>query len=324
MPAAPSSLPVVFCFAGQGAQSYHMGADLLDHEPVFRQWMRIGDQLVRDRHGLSLLEATYDPARGRGDVFDHLPVTHPALFLVQYAAAKLMQHHGLRPDMLLGVSLGEFTGMAVSGMVSFETALCSIADKPALFARTCPPGGLIAVLGPPEARDQSAVLAERTELAGISADRHFTVAALAEDMAAVEQDLRRLDLPFQRLPVPYPFHSRWIDAAEAACRAQPDFAHDTGFWPVWSCRAVAPIDTGTPDLGWRIVRDPMNVRATVRALEDRGGARYVDLSPSGTFAALIRQTLAPDSPSSTWPVFSVFGGTIKRLRQVLEAFDLKS
>ncbi|MQX35696.1 acyltransferase domain-containing protein [Roseospira navarrensis] len=319
MPPAPSSLPVVFCFAGQGAQYYHMGADLLEHEPVFRQWMRIGDQLVRERHGISLLQATYDPDRRLSDPFDRLAVTHPALFLVQYAAAKLMQHHGVRPDMLLGVSLGEFCGMAVSGMVSFETMLGAIADKPPLFARTCPPGGLIAVLAPPEVQADSAVLAARTELVGVSADRHITLAALAEDLPAVEDELRRRDLIFQRLPVPHPFHSRWIDGAEAALRADLDPPRETGFWPVWSCRAVAPIDTRTPDLAWRIVRDPMKVRATVKALEDAGGARYVDISPSGTFAALIRQTLARESPSRVWPVLSPTGGNLKRLRHVLDA-----
>lgn len=320
MPPVPPSLPVVFCFAGQGAQYYHMAADLLDEAPVFRQWMRIGDQLLRERHDLSLMEATYDPARRTGDAYDRLEVTHPALFVVQYAMAKLMQHHGLRPDALLGVSLGEFTGMAVSGMVSFETALRAVADQPALFARTCPAGGLIAVLGPPALHAESPLLADRTELAGVNADQHFVLAALAEDLAAVEDELRHHDVVFQRLPVPYAFHSRWVADAEADSRAAgARLALETPFWPVWSSCTAAPLAPDTPDLAWRIVREPMNVRATVQAMEARGGARYVDLSPSGTFAALIRQGLAPGSPSKVWPVLSPFGGNVKRLHQVLDA-----
>lgn len=300
-----------------------MAADLLAEDAVFRQWLNIADSLVRERHGFSPLAETYAPERRLGDPFARLACTHPAIFATQYALAKVLQHHAVRPQALLGVSLGEFVAMTVAGMTPFEATLHAVADQPARFAETCAPGGMIAVLAPPTLHRQVALLADRTEIAGINAAQHFVLACPAEELAAVEAELKRREIVFQRLPVPFAFHSRWIEPAGPACRAA--FARqgaEAPFWPVWSSCTGAPTLPEAPDLAWRIVREPMRVRATVEALEARGGAFYLDLSPSGTLAALIRQSLPRASRSRVAAILSPFGGNLKRLQSVLD--DLKA
>lgn len=311
-------LPVIFCFAGQGSQYYQMGADLYGEFPVFRQWMKIGDQLVRDTHNFSILEEIYRSDRGISDPFDQLEVTHPGLFLVQYALAKTLQHHRLRPDMLLGISLGEFTAMSLAGMFSFEQALTNIANQPHLYRRNCVSGGMVAVLGPPSTHATNSLLAHCSELVGINSDNHFVLSAPAVDLNIVESELREKGFIFQRLPVPYAFHSRWMDPAATACREV--FARyniNSPYWPCWSSCLGAPAAPEIADLLWRIVREPMNLHATLSTLESLGGAIYVDLSPSGTVAALVRQVLRSDSPSFALTVMSPFGGNGKRMQEVL-------
>lgn len=312
-------LPVIFCFAGQGSQYFGMAAQLLAENAVFRHWMQAGDAAIAARHGFSVLEEIHGGGRGVTVPFDRLEATHPAIFLVQYALAKLLQHHGLRPDMLLGVSLGEIVAQAVAGMISFEAALNAVADQPAQFRRTCPPGGMVAVLAPVALHADNAVLAARSEVAGITSPKHFILSALADDLPLIEAELRRREVVFQRLPVPFAFHSRFIDAAEADCRAATTaLRRESAFWPVWSCCSAAPTGTATPDLIWRIVRQPMQVERTVAALEAQGGGTYVDLSPSGTLATVFRQCLGPDSPSRLLSVLSPFGGDCERLDKTVE------
>ncbi|MFN3460892.1 MAG: acyltransferase domain-containing protein [Oceanibaculum sp.] len=324
MTGAASARPVVFCFAGQGAQYFRMAADLYEQEPVFRDWMRIGDALLRDRFGYSLIAEIYGPDRRIGDPFDRLALSHPALFLVQYAAARAVMQRGLRPDLLLGVSLGEFVAMTVAGMMPFEEALLHVAGQPARFEASCPPGGMIAVLAPPALWHEMPVLARDSEVAGISAGGHFVLSAPAGALAPVEAELRARSVAFQRLPVGFAFHSRWIDPAAEACRAA-----DAGlrlaapFWPCWSSCLGRPLDPAAPppDFAWRIVREPMDLRGCFTALEEqgvegRGGVRYVDLSPSGTLAALARQNMAASSASQTLALLSPFGGNMKRLEEV--------
>lgn len=289
-----------------------MATDLVRAEPVFRQWMEIGDRILRQTQGFSPLEAIYSRDKAKTEPFDRLEHSHPALFMTQFAAAKLCQAKGLRPDLLIGVSLGEFVAMSVAGMIPFETALKAVAAQPAIFGAAAPAGALIAALAPEELVIGSSVLRETTEVAGISGPSHAVLACLARDEAAVISELRRLDVPFQKLPVPHPFHASFIEAArEGYVAAAEKLAFQSPFWPVWSSCLGRPIDTVDADFLWQIVRAPMRLRDTLAAIKATGGARFIDLSPTGTLAAILRA-----SPSDTMPVsplMSPFGGDLERL-----------
>ncbi|MBN9669594.1 acyltransferase domain-containing protein [Roseibium aggregatum] len=314
------SLPTAFFFAGQGSQYYHMAADLMHAEPVFRQWMEIGDRIVRSAQGFSPLETIYSAQRSKTEPFDHLEHSHPALFMTQFAAAKLLQDRGVRPDLLIGVSLGEFVAMSVAGMLPFETALRAIARQPSVFRKSTPPGALIAMLGPETLLQDSHVLRDTAVIAGVNAESHCVIACLETDSERVTSELRRLDVAFQKLPVPFAFHSHFVETARDDYLATvAGLAFETPFWPVWSACLAAPLDTVDGGLLWRIVREPMRLRSTLAAIEAKGGAHYIDLSPTGTLAAVLRQKLTAPSPSKVSPLMSPFGGDLKRLEKLVEA-----
>lgn len=314
------SLPTAFFFAGQGSQYYHMAAELMHAEPVFRQWMEIGDRIVRNVQGFSPLEIIYSPARNKSDPFDRLAHSHPALFMTQFAAAKMLQGKGIRPDLLMGVSLGEFVAMSVSGMLPFETALKAVAQQPQVFEETAPAGALIAALGSENSLSNSEVLRATCEIAGVNAESHCVLACLAEDVERVTEELRQLNIAFQRLPVPFAFHSRWVEASrEAYLKSVSPLTLESPFWPVWSSCLGKPLAKADGDLLWRIVRDPMRLRATLTAIEDKGGAHFIDLSPTGTLTSVLRQTLTDQSVSKVTALMSPFGGDLKRLEELVAA-----
>ncbi len=297
-----------------------MAADLMNAEPVFRQWMEIGDRIVKNAQGFSPLDIIHDREKSLSDPFDHMEHSHPALFMTQFAAAKLLQAKGLRPDLLLGVSLGEFVAMSIAGVVPFEVALKALARQPAVFRKSAPTGALIAMLAPESSCEQSAVLRETTQIAGVNASRHTILACLSADADRVIDELRRLDIAFQRLPVPFAFHSQWVEAAkEAYLDALADVQFDTAFWPVWSCCLGRPVNEVDANFLWQIVREPMHVRRTFAALEERGGAHYIDLSPTGTIASILRQELGDQTTSIVSPLMSPFGGNMKRLDELVSA-----
>jgi len=309
---------IVFCFGGQGSQYHHMAADLLADDPVFRIWMEEGDRLLRERHGLSVLTAIYDEANRPSEPFDRIENTHPALFLVQYALAKTIIARGVEPDLMLGVSLGEFVAMAVAEMIPFEVALDAVATLPPILLARCEPGGMIAVLARDSVHSESPILAERSEIAGIGSPRTFVLTAPKDDLAVIEAHLRQRRIIFQRLPVPFAFHSRWIDSAMEACRTvfgRLDLSPPR--IPSLSSCAGDLITTDTPDMFWRTLRAPMSVGARIGELEAQGGAVYVDFSPSGSIAGLARQSLARTSRSRLAPLLSPFGGNLNRIESAI-------
>lgn len=299
-----------------------MAADLMSAYPAFRQWMDVGDRIVKNLHGFSPLEKIYDADRTISDPFDHLEHSHPALFMTQFAIAKLLQNQGIRPNMLLGVSLGEFVAMSLSGMIPFETALKTITHQPSLFHKTATAGALIAVLAPTNVLSTSKTLQDACEIAGTNAERHCVLACLDTQTDRVLNELRRLDVAFQKLPVPFAFHSRWIEPAKQDfLQSVCDLTFETPFWPVWSSCLGAPLEMIDGALLWQIVRAPMQLRTTIAAIEAKGGANYIDLSPTGSLAAILRQELSKKSPSKATALLSPFGGNLKRLEDFVQAGD---
>ncbi len=302
--------PVVFLFAGQGSQYYGMGADLLASDPVFRAHMRYGDRFLADLTGHAVLAAIHEPGRRLGDPFDQLSLTHPAIVLTQFALAKTLEAQGVRPDAVAGVSLGEITAMAVAGMLPFEAALSLSAGQPGLFSATCPPGAMVACLTPAAALAADPTIAALTERAGIGGPRHTVLAVPASDLDAVTARLAALDVVFQVLPVPFAFHSRWIDPAGPALRAATGrMRFRPPAVPVFSgaLRQRLSGAESAADLVWSIVRGEMRFAETLAHFEAAGGADYVDLSPSGTLAGLARQALDAASPSTVHAVLTPLG-----------------
>jgi bacillaene synthase trans-acting acyltransferase len=313
--------PVIFCFSGQGAQYRHMARDLMAEDAVFRASMEEGEALVRERFGFSVMAEIYDPDHAPGAPFERLEATHPALFMAQYAAAKAMMARGLRPDLMVGVSLGEFVAMALAGVIGFEEALTRIARQPALLHQSCARGGLISVLAGDDVWHDDAYLRDHSHLAGRGSAQNCVLAASGEAIEGVCAHLAERAVTAARLPVPYGFHSPLIDPAATACRQM--FAEITprpGAIPCLSACFGGLIDHETPDLLWRIVRDRMDVMRVCGADQLAEGADYIDLSPSGALAALIRQNTAAGRSRRIAITLSPMGGNAGRFDAVARRF----
>src|SRR5689334_17399780 len=113
----------VFMFCGQGAQYFQMGRSLYDHGGDFRRWMDAMDALVADVAGYSVIDALYRQELPKSAAFDRTALSHPALFMTQYALARTLMEADLQPDITLGASLGTFAAAAIAGHIGWEEAL---------------------------------------------------------------------------------------------------------------------------------------------------------------------------------------------------------
>lgn len=310
---------LVFMFSGQGSHYYQMGRELYEDSAVFRQWMQRGDDVLRSLGHTSILEELYSVQRKKSDVFDRIACTHPALFMVEYALARLMLEMGFRPSCLLGASLGEIVAAAVAGCVRFEDALALVAKHGEYLQRRPPSGGMLAVLAPPALYESTPLLARHTTLSGVNFDSHFVVSGASADLDRAEARLRELSVNFQRLAVTQAFHSSGIDDIHAfymGLMERMEFRPPA--IPIISCARAEVIQKITPEYLWDVIRAPIRFQETIRKMEQRGGFTYADLGPSGTLATFVKYNLAPGSGSKTFATLTPFGQdmrNVERLRQ---------
>lgn len=308
----------VFMFSGQGSQYFQMGRGLYGENATFRQWMQDLDEIARPIAGTSIVEAIYAEGRTKGDSFDRTLLTHPAIFMVEYALARTLVESGLRPDVVLGVSLGSFTAAAVAEALSVEDALTSVIRQALVLEQHCDRGGMLAILAAPALFDEP-FLRDSTELAAINFDSHFVVSAPNESLGEIEGILRRRGIGHQRLPVSFAFHSEWIAGARApfASVMQSVQTQAPGI-PMACCERAGFVDDLSGDYFWNVLRRPMRFREMVAALDGAGARRYVDVGPAGTLATFLRYgILSAGSASSAHAILTPFGSDSKNLASLL-------
>jgi acyl transferase domain-containing protein len=305
----------VFMFSGQGSQYYQMARQLFDENRVFRAWMTRLDDLVLEISGRRVAAGIY--ARPKSDVFDRLALTHPAIFMVEYSLAQCLIHEGIEPDVVLGASLGAFAAAAIGGCVRVEHALEAVLQQAQVVERCCEAGGMIAILYDP-ALYKEPFLAGRSELAGVNFDGHFAVSARRCDLEPIEAALKERGIMFQRLPLGFAFHSRWIETAyepfAALMRAVPTMR---GRVPLACCERAALLNGLGDGYFWNVARNPIRFMDTLRMLERGGPHRYIDVGPSGTLATFAKYALPAGSASTVHPILTPYGRDAHNLDAVL-------
>ena len=130
-----------YVFPGQGSQFTGMGHELYVRDPEVRDLFDAADSLL----GFGLREIMFE---GTAEDLKATRVTQQALFLHSVAAAR---YYAIRPDMVAGHSLGEFSALVAAGALSFEDGLKLVAARAQAMQRCCEatPGAMAAILGAP-------------------------------------------------------------------------------------------------------------------------------------------------------------------------------
>ena len=128
-----------FVFPGQGAQFSGMGKDLYDAYPQARTMMQRANEVL----GFNLTEVMFE---GTDEALRQTRVTQPAIFLHSIVAARLMTT--LRPDMVAGHSLGEFSALVAAEALHWEDGLRLVSQRAQAMQEACElqPGTMAAVL----------------------------------------------------------------------------------------------------------------------------------------------------------------------------------
>jgi acyl transferase domain-containing protein/acyl carrier protein len=223
---SPRERPVVFLFPGQGAQYPQMAQELYQEEPVFRAQVdqcaeRLAPQLGRD-----IREVLYPRDEGRttndkgadssfvlhpsssSTLLDQTQYAQPALFVIEYALARLWMSWGVQPEAMIGHSIGEYVAACLAGVFSLDDALALVALRGQLM-QALPTGAMLSVPLPED--ELRPLLGEALDLAAVNAPALCVVSGPADEIETLRHQLAIRNLDCRRLRASHAFHSALLD-----------------------------------------------------------------------------------------------------------------
>jgi amino acid adenylation domain-containing protein len=284
---------VVFLMPGQGAQRPGMARGLYAVSAVYR------DALERVLSACRLVDATQLRAwlldAGPDDTTAAQALartrnTQPALFATCYATAVWLQAWGVRPDALIGHSVGELAAACVAGVMSPEDAMRAVEARGAAMD-DCPTGAMLAVRATQEV--VRARLAPTLEIAGLNAPGLLVVAGPADAIDALEATLAADGIESTRLRVSHAFHSAAMDGALPAVeRVLAGVALNAPRLTMYSCVTGRPLQAEQacdPAYWARQLREPVRFSDAVGDVLAAGDAVFIEVGPGRSLRPLVRQ-----------------------------------
>lgn len=207
--------PVAFMFSGQGQQFVNAGSELYRDQPVFKQIVDHCCQILRPMLGFDLLECLYPSCEKQQAVMElagRTDVAQPALFVIEYALARLWMEWGVHPRAMIGHSLGEYVAATLAGVFTLEDALSVVAIRGKLMQRTVPGRMAAAVLSEEKARTY---LSDKLSLAAINSSSQVVISGPEDEMSRLADRLQVDNVVFTLLQTSRAFHSQAVDAVIA-------------------------------------------------------------------------------------------------------------
>jgi acyl transferase domain-containing protein/acyl carrier protein len=291
---------VAFLFPGQGSQYPGMARDLYLREPVFRQEIDECARRLEGALGLDIRDLLFPAESALQQAAAQLAqtaITQPALFAVEYALAQLWTSWGVRPDAMIGHSLGEYVAACLAGVFALPDALALIAARGRMM-QGLPPGAMAAV--PLPEQELLPLLGDRVELAAVNGPRLCVVSGPEPMVTAFQEHLAAQNLSCSRLHTSHAFHSAMMSPMIAPFTALlrqielkppqiPYISNVTGDW-------IAEADATRPEYWAEQLRRPVRFAAGVARLVGAGSSLLVEVGPGRTLSGLAAQSEGMQRP----------------------------
>jgi acyl transferase domain-containing protein len=202
--------PVVFAFTGQGASLRSMNLELFRDSPYFRSQLLHLDSLSQSQGFPSFIPAL-DGSYPQDH--NHSPtVTQLALVCTEMALAKYWESLGVRPDVVVGHSLGEYAALHVAGVLSAADAIFLVGQRAGMLEKKCQIGShkMLAVRASLDAVRETAG-SRPFEVACINAPKDTVLSGIVAEVDALAKELEAAGFKCFHLDVAYAFHSSQTD-----------------------------------------------------------------------------------------------------------------
>ncbi|MDA3662560.1 type I polyketide synthase [Mycobacterium xenopi] len=286
----------VFVFPGQGSQWLGMGKGLHAAYPGFAEaFNSVVAEL--DRH---LLRPLREVMWGHDEnLLNTTEFAQPALFAMEVALFRLLESWGIKPDYVMGHSVGELTAAHVAGVLSLENAAVLVVAR-GRFMQALPAGGAMVAVQATEDEVLS-LLGPDVSIAAVNAPRSVVISGAEDAVTAAADQLRQQGRRVHRLAVSHAFHSPLIEPMIDEFRTvAAGFAPAQPTIPIVSnlTGQVVDDDFASPQYWTRHIREPVRFADSIRFAHSAGANRFLEVGPGGGLTTSIEESLPDVEPVS--------------------------
>ncbi|NMG06766.1 type I polyketide synthase [Brasilonema sp. UFV-L1] len=310
-----SHRPVIFMFSGQGAQYVNMGQELYQVEPTFKKHVDTCAQILQPHLGLDIRHILFPEekhTKAASLQLQQTAITQSALFVIEYALAQLWMEWGVRPEAMIGHSIGEYVAATIAGVFSLEDALAIVAKRGQLMQQL-PTGSMLAI--PLPAQDVQSLLDVHTgdapalsrpkgdrasiEIAAINSPSSCVVSGSIDAIASLQNQLSSQQIECRLLHTSHAFHSHmmepilepFVQAVEKVKLNPPRIRFISNVTGTW----IQDEQATNPNYWGQHLRQTVKFSSGISQLLEQFEGVFLEVGPGRTLSTLTTQHLKPEA-----------------------------
>ena len=278
-----------FVFPGQGAQFVGMGKALYESSTLAKEYFEQANEIL----GFRITDIMFG---GTDEDLKQTKVTQPAIFL--HSTILFLTTEGLKPEMVAGHSLGEFSALVANKVLSFEDGLRLVAKRAAAMQRACEinPSTMAAVLGLDDAKVEEICKGFTDEVvvpANYNCPGQLVISGSINGINAACEQMKAAGAKRALvLQVGGAFHSPLMEPAREELKA----AIEATSFGVPTCPVYQNVDaqpyTDAVSIRQNLINQltaPVRWTQSVQAMVADGAARFTEVGPGSVLQGLVKK-----------------------------------
>jgi len=286
-------LRMVALLSGQGSQRSHMMKDLYERDSHIRMIMDRAEKIFVEQRGYSLVDMMF----GSDDAINSTQNTQPAVFLSSAAIYSRLAMEGFSPDYFIGHSVGEYTALFCSGMLSFEDAMRLIIKRSDLMYESTlkVPGKIMVVF---KNEKETAHLIRESFVSNIyitnkNSEKQTAVSGMAEDIDKFCDFLTQQGVFHKKLNLTGAFHTPLLNQASQSLRKYLDTIEfrDTRFGRIISNTNAMPYPENSAEVKDLLAKQIVSPVEFIKSIENvyrSGRTHFIEIGPSKLLVNLLK------------------------------------